>query len=143
MTRIIALVFASVALGWSGLLGYWMQDRALPVDSHFVEVVGPVHRNGRLLIRWDVFRLRACQATRGDIVLDAGGVRWVLAEQHFPDPPGPMGKDGYVSQTPLPEGIPVGRARLHVSLSYVCNPTQYLFPIRDPSIPEIPFDILP
>ena len=143
MMRLIATTFTGLMVGWSGVLGYWIQDNVLPVTSKFVEVVGPAHPGGDIYVRWVVDRHRACSATRGDIVIDVDGVRWSLGTQTFSSPPGPMGQDTYVTKTALPPDIPIGPAHLRVSLSYICNPVQYLWPIRDLSIPDIPFKITP
>lgn len=143
MQRIIFWGLMLPVVGACLVLGYWTQDRALPVESRFVDVVGPVRPGGPLLVRWVVNRKRACGATKQELVIDIGGVRWVLPTHFFPAPPGPMGPDTYISQTPIPAEVPTGAASLRVNLAYTCNPVQSIWPVQDTSIAPIPFDIVP
>lgn len=134
-------LFAIAAIG-SSVLGYWAQDRDLPVQSKLVEVIAPAYPGGKLLVRWQVFRDRACSATKQELILDVGSVRWILPETHFSAPPGQMGWDTFVSQSELPKEIPVGEASLRVSISYQCNPVHAIWPITN-NIPDAHFTILP
>lgn len=136
----IAITLVSLIAFWAGLVGFWVQDRTAPVSGKAVEIVGPVHPGGRLLVRWNVHRERACGATRQELIIDVQGVRWLIAAQSYAGPAGPLGEDSFITQTPLPPDIPTGAAKLRVTLSYVCNPVHRLWPIVA-TTPEVPFEI--
>lgn len=135
----ITLLFA-VVLAATAIMGFWTQSRNLPVQSQFVDIVGPAHPGGKLLVRWQVFRERSCKATKQELIIDIAGVRWIVAKQEFSAAPGPMGFDQFVTQTELPRDIPIGIAVLRVVLAYQCNPVHMLWPVIDRS-PDIPFVI--
>lgn len=122
-------------------VGYWTQSRDLPVESRMIEVVGPVYRGGKLLVRWQVYRSRACHATKTEFVIDVGGVRWTMSERVYESPPGPLGLDTFISQTDVPEGIPAGLATLRVIFSYMCNPVHRIWPVVN-NMPDMPIFIL-
>lgn len=132
-------VFALVSF-WAGLTGYWTQDRAVPVRGKAVEIIGPTYPGGRLLIRWDVVRERACSSTRQELIIDAQGTRWLIQPQTYAGPAGPLGPDSFVTQTALPPDIPEGPARLRVTLAYTCNPVHRIWPVVATS-PEVDFEI--
>jgi hypothetical protein len=139
--RLTALALVSLIAFWAGLVGFWAQDRREPVRGKAVEVLAPVYPGGRLLVRWDVERERACSATRQELIIDVKGVRWFISQQFYSGPAGPMGRDSFITQTAIPSDIPIGAARLRVVIAYVCNPTHYLWPITAASA-EVPFDIV-
>lgn len=135
-------VLFTIAAAGSATIGYWVQDRDLPVQSKLIEVIAPAYQGGKLLVRWQVFRDRACSALKQEVVLDAGNVRYILSEVRYPGPPGPLGFDTFISQSELPKEIPVGDATLRVSLTYVCNPVHVIWPLIN-TIPDTHFTILP
>lgn len=138
---LLALLFSALAIA-STTVGYWTQQRDLPVQSKVIEVVGPTYPGGRLLVRWQVYREDSCAATKQEIIIDAGNVRWVLKAIYFPQPPGGPGFDNFISQTELPSDIPLGDATLRVSIAFVCNPVHLLWPVVN-RIPDIPFTVIP
>lgn len=135
-----AITLLSLIAFWSGLVGFWVQDRAVPVKGKAVDIVGPVYPGGRLLVRWNVHRDRACAATRQELIVDVQGVRWLIAAQTYSGPAGPLGDDSFITQTPLPADIPTGAATMRVTLSFVCNPIHRLWPIVS-TAPDLPFRI--
>ena len=132
----------SVAAGAASVLGYWAQQRELPVQSKVIEVVGPAHPGGKVLVRWAVYRDSSCATTKQELAIDVNGLRWVLKAIYYKQAMGPMGFDNFVSQTELPADIPTGEARLRVSLAYVCNPLHTIWPVIN-QVPDIPFTITP
>lgn len=136
---LLACLFSAAAIG-STTGGYWVQDRDLPVQVEFKEIVGPTRPGGKLRVRWQVYRDRLCATTKQEIIIDMGNSRWVLPAQFSPQPLGGLGFDAFISQTDLPPDIPPGDASLRVVLSYVCNPLHMAWPVVN-RLPPIRFRI--
>jgi hypothetical protein len=142
MIRLLKALVMATGVSVAAVAGFWTQDREIPVQSKAVEIVGPVYPGGKVLVRWNVFRERACRATRQDLVIDVNSLRWIVASMSFDGPPGPLGFDTYVTATALPIDIPTGPAVLRVTLTYKCNPIHDFWPVVSQT-PDIPITILP
>lgn len=110
---------------WSGLMGYWFTDTGLPGTVLSTEAVQFDAVQGKLLaVRWVVERKHYCKTTRNDYIVDSTGVRTTVPSQTFTRQPGPLGRDTFITLTPVPHWLPVGPAVLRTQLVYVCNPVQ-------------------
>lgn len=110
---------------WSGLAGYWFTDARLPGVILSTEAVRFDVPQGKLLaVRWVAERKHYCETTRNDYIIDSTGVRTTIPSQIFPRQPGPLGRDMFVTLTPVPSWLPLGPAVLRTQLVYVCNPVQ-------------------
>jgi hypothetical protein len=122
---------------------YWAADRAPPllvVSTH----APPVARGSTALIEASVKReLRGCSVSYSRSLTDAAGYRFELGSGAMNaqsiaalerDHPGKL-----LLGARVPERAAAGPAHFAVSLEYVCNPLQYLWPI--PVRLLVPLDI--
>ena len=142
--RLVWFVLAVWMLGLSGMVGFWMTDRTLPSVTYSIRPVSNEVWQGRFIsVEWVIDRVKYCETTRSDHIIDAKNERWSMPQQQFVMQPGPLGREKIVTLTPIPMWIPTGQATLRVQLAYYCNPMQKWFtgPVTETS--EVRFEIIP
>lgn len=136
------LFWASIAL-----VSYWAADRAPPFVMEGYRI-NPVKRGGvfpmELIVRRDV--TRGCSVEFSRYMFDSRGFRYSLGEQQV------MGAEGIARMEalypgrlklliPIPESMAPGMAKYMTDLSYICNPTHFVWPIR--VLMEVDFEVTP
>lgn len=139
--QVINLAVAVMVIATGVQVFAWAADREVPVQAEILGIVGPTHPCGTLRVRIRVFRLKTFSATKQQIVLDAGGQRWIIPAENFPSPAGEIGKpDEFVTQTAIPCEIRLGEAELRIQNSFAMNPVHYFWPVQAKEV-KVKFEV--
>lgn len=131
--RDVSLIQGLVLLvigGISGVLGLWVQDTSPPLASLQVAPVQKIVAPGETLkIRYEVERYRSCASRIDRILLDSERIRFTLEDLDYAAAPGPLGRDTFVTDVPIPRAFSQGPAIYRVISRYECNLLHRLWPI--------------
>lgn len=136
---VITSVCAYAASGiFAGTLGFWLQDRELPIISLASQVLTPEVRPGSdLQIQWKVYRRRAgCPATAIHVLRDSAGHREII-ERVTPGLLGSLGEETFISRYTLPNTFVSGPGTHTLTRSYRCNPIHAWWPIVEQSVVHV------
>lgn len=142
---ILKFVTSFCLLAFSGLLGYWIQDRDPPVDILEAKILTPVIKPGDAVkVIYFLNRKRLCHVRVEQVIYDSDRVRYSPTTLDYVADPGSrkLGEDpiGYAVEVPthFQEGPGFHRA----VRAYYCNPIHEL--LSWPIIligPDIPFEV--
>lgn len=133
----ILLVVCVVIIGATGLVAFWVTDRALPVEVLDTEVVTPeVEPGGKLVIRQTVKYLRDCGAHADRTLWDDHTNRQWLMDIDYEKPPDGLGERPITFKVDVPFHFRPGKGRYQSAPIFWCNPIQkYFWPIdREPTV---------
>jgi hypothetical protein len=148
------MIFRIFTFGVAAAIGMtmavWTADREPPIVIATVDIETPeVQPGGELLLHYYVKRYRECSYSADRVIFDSMKVRYVLPDQSFIRPPGPLGDDDYRTRIKLPDSMSQGAALYKLTLRYECNiihkwwpiiskPTDVTFVVKGPRIESSP-----
>jgi len=131
------------------VLGYWTQDRDIPVELGNIRAsTAYVSPGGTLRIHIEANRNRNCRVHLEHTIFDGLNGRHTLPDDDFIIDPGPLGKDVYEIVLTVPRTAAEGSARYRSNRAYYCNPLQRIlgWPIVSPpfesTVNDVPFQII-
>jgi hypothetical protein len=115
-----------------GIFGTWIVDRDPPtrVLSYIIDPPQGVGPGQELRIRYFIDRTDLCATHIDRVLLDSINTRFQLSDEDYAVGPGPIGLQNYIVVVRIPTDASSGAARLVSSVSFRCNPLQYIWPIR-------------
>lgn len=126
--------------GVSAIVGLWVQDTSPPIAPMSVTPVQSIVAPGETLrIRYDVERYRSCASRIDRILLDSDKIRFTLEDLDYAAAPGPLGRDTFITDVPIPRGFSQGPAVYRVITRYECNLLHRVWPIV--LMRDIPFEV--
>lgn len=140
---LVNLIIAIIAIGLSGLVGYWASDREDPTTLRSVEpITDRVAPGGILKLKHNVVRKRSCRVHLEQILFDGENARFTTQDEDYNASPGRIGDEHFVIQVSVPNTATEGDARYRGIRSYYCNPLHYWFnwPIVVDT-PDVKFEI--
>jgi hypothetical protein len=154
------MIFRIFTFGMAGLMGtalaVWTVDREPPIVITRTELLTPeVPAGGELKFHMWVTRYRSCKVSIDRLILDSAKLRFVLEDQAFERPPGPLGEDDYVNLVKVPIQTSAGSAVYRTITRYECNiihrwfwpivvgPSDLPFFVRGPEVVPLPVEVKP
>jgi hypothetical protein len=122
---ILNLIATIAVISISAVLGYWAQDRSLPITV-LSEVAEPerVRTEDILRVRYQLRRHRMCSVILEQDVFDGKRTRHRLPTEEFLTAPGPVGLDEFAIPIEITKAMAGGKAHYRSVRSYYCNPLQ-------------------
>lgn len=140
--RFLAVFLAAFLGCCAAIAGVWSADRVPPTDTISVRIEPQTIMAGEAgEVRYVYQRFRACDRRSTSSVVDATGRAFVFATQTSPPITGrvPGKSDTFVRPFRVSIAAKPGPAFYHVELEDMCNPLQWLWPVRRTI--EVPFTI--